>query len=137
MITPFKIYIVMQLDSINAVLWIALVALLACCCYGLVKSFCGADDAALWEGLNDKQHQIAVANIGVGKRICKKSMTYAIPLLLALAFIPSTRTAAAMFVIPAIANNAEIKQEAGEMYEIAKAALQNISEAKPKEADSE
>lgn len=41
----------------------------------------------------------------------------------ALCFTPSTKTAAAMFIIPAIANNEAIQKEAGDLYSLAKQAL--------------
>lgn len=50
-------------------------------------------------------------------------------LLTVNAFLPSTKTAAAMIVIPAVANNEAIQREAGELYGIAKDALREL--AKP------
>lgn len=53
-------------------------------------------------------------------------------------FLPSTKTAAAMFVIPKIANSEVIQAEAGELYELAKQAMRRAvtdEPAKAKEAE--
>jgi hypothetical protein len=50
-------------------------------------------------------------------------------------FLPSTKTAAAMVVLPAIANNERIQHEAGDLYQLAKQALANAAapdKAEPK-----
>jgi hypothetical protein len=47
-------------------------------------------------------------------------------------FIPSSRTAAAVVILPAITNNEQIKKEAGDLYGLAKQALTNL--AKPEES---
>lgn len=49
------------------------------------------------------------------------------------AFIPSTKTAAAMIVVPAIANNETIQEEAGDLYKIAKEGLREL--VKPDKAE--
>lgn len=41
-------------------------------------------------------------------------------------FLPSSKTAAAMLVIPAIANNETIEREAGDLYQIAKDGLREL-----------
>lgn len=41
------------------------------------------------------------------------------------AFIPSTKTAATMYVVPAIVNNETLQEDAGEFYELAKDALRD------------
>ena len=49
---------------------------------------------------------------------------------LCAAFLPSTKTAAAMIVIPRIANNEAIQHEAGDLYGIAKDALRTLAAPK-------
>jgi hypothetical protein len=54
-----------------------------------------------------------------------------LPIVAAAIFIPSTKTAAMMVVVPRIANNEAIQREAGDLYGIAKDALREL--AKPKQ----
>lgn len=48
-----------------------------------------------------------------------------------LVFMPNTKTAAAMVIIPAIANNEALKAEAGDLYQLAKQALREAVTDKP------
>ena len=57
--------------------------------------------------------------------------------VMAAIFLPSTKTAAAMVIIPAIANNEAIQKEAGDLYQLAKQALREAVTDKAKEATEE
>ena len=52
-------------------------------------------------------------------------------------FIPTTKTVAAMVVLPAIANNETIRKESGELYDLAKQALRDAVADKAKEVTKE
>lgn len=52
-------------------------------------------------------------------------------------FVPSTRTVAAMVIVPAIANNETIRKESGELYDLAKQALRDAVTDKAKDAAKE
>jgi hypothetical protein len=70
------------------------------------------------------------AHADAGFALCKKA---AIPLLICIilsALLPDSKTAAAMYVIPAIANNETIKAESKEIYELAKEGLKKLVEEK-------
>ena len=116
MISAWDIYWVMQLDSINGTLtWIAVLASFSLIVCAFAWAACNFDD-------------------GIGKRVAKwlkaTLATLAVTFLLGT-FIPSTKTAAMMLVIPAVANNEAIQREAGDLYGIAKDALREL--AKPKQ----
>lgn len=52
-------------------------------------------------------------------------------------FIPSTKTVAAMVVLPAIVNNETIRKESGELYDFAKKALRDAMTDNAKEVTKE
>jgi hypothetical protein len=112
MISAFEIYLVMQLDSIVTVFFVFAVA------SGFVALFLGfigaAEDNPVW--------------LAFAKRLCVWSVASS----LLAAFVPSTKTAAAMLVIPAIANSEAAHKEAGELYVIAKQALKDIASPEEK-----
>jgi hypothetical protein len=64
---------------------------------------------------------------------CLKLSVAAISSLLVLGLLPSTKTAAAMVVLPAIANNETLHTEAGELYGLAKQALKEAVGAEKSE----
>ena len=112
MVSAFEIYLVMQLDSIvSALLVIAGASGFAAMCAG----FYGA--------LEDEDGPKSFA-----KRLC----VWFVASILLAAFVPSTKTAAAMIVIPAVANSETVHKEAGELYAIAKQALKEIATPEPK-----
>lgn len=51
------------------------------------------------------------------------------------AFTPSTKTAAAMIVLPSIANSEAVRREAGDLYAIAKQALSEAAGTTTKSAE--
>lgn len=102
-ITPFDVYLVMQLDSIQSacrlIFGALLVATLAVLIIGLFQrasSFRKGDD----------DYRNGIAKIWIGAKI--GSITFIF--LLFASFVPSTKTAASMFLLPAIANNKEVQQ---------------------------
>lgn len=100
MISGWEIYLVMQLDTVRTVFFIlGGIGALASCFFGF---FAFVDD----------EDQPAI--------LAKKTGIIAVPVLIAAALIPSSRTAAAMIIIPAVANNETIQQEANDLYQLAK-----------------
>lgn len=102
-ITPFDVYLVMQLDSIQSacrlIFGALLIATLAVLIVGLFQrasSFRKEDD----------DYRNGVAKIWLGAKIGSVTFIF----LLFASFVPSTKTAASMFLLPAIANNKEIQQ---------------------------
>lgn len=121
MLTAWDVYWVMQLDSISsgigtiAGVGILLAAVLSV--WNGVSNF----DTAQFPSLCDKDARRAAC--GARAKTRNRIAATALPLYLLAAFIPSTKTAAAMVVVPAIVNNQTLQNEAGELYDLAKRAL--------------
>lgn len=120
MISAFEVYLIFQLDSIkDAVTGVGVAALCAAVgatVYGLI----GASDEEPWAPRL--------------LRWAKVSAVVAALSLLVSAATPSSRAAAAIVILPAIANNETIQREAAEVYDLAKDALRKLatsSEEKP------
>lgn len=113
-ISPWTIYWVLQLDSIRAALSFACFVIACAALFGFL--YCV-----------DERKRLVVPTL--------LSVLAAI-VFTAAAFLPSTKTAAAMVVVPAIANNPRIQSEAGDLYQLAKEALEqavhpDATKAKP------
>ena len=66
-----------------------------------------------------------------GLRVWAKRAAYASVIGAVLSsFIPTTKVAASMVIIPAVANNPNVQREAGDLYQIAKEGLRNLAEPK-------
>lgn len=104
MITSWDIYWVMQMDSIG--IGAGLGAFM-----GLVAS------ALLWAYALDEPNRGAAV-------LAALTSLLTVTLFAVAVFLPTTKTAAAMVVLPAIVNNEEVKGEARELYDLAKSALQ-------------
>lgn len=114
MITPWEIYWVLQLDSIRACL--VTVAVLSGPVAALTL-FIGAMARDCMD-LSDESWARA-------KRMVKR-LTVTLCVSLALAsLLPSTKTAAAMIIVPKIVNSLTIQHEAGDIYNLAKQALRD------------
>lgn len=115
MISAFNIYLVMQLDSIRTFFFI-----------GGVVSFAGSFALFCAPSFEDPKPKYPL----------KLLVSLAAFLVLIYALLPSTKTAAAMIVIPRILNNETVQSEAAELYAIAKDALREAAGKKhPKEAE--
>ena len=123
----WTIYWILQLDSIGTELLFlcAITATVAICVAGVA-----IDDATSnpndWSTPEFKDK--ALEKLGRApkmRRIAYKWATAAFLLSGLVALTPSTKTAAAMAVLPAIANNERIQHEAGDLYQLAKQALTN------------
>lgn len=132
MITAWQVYWVMQLDSIGA-------ALSFLSAGGLML----AAALTIWNGISrlDTNQFPSLCDVDARKaawavraNLRKTVLLVAVPLFVVNAFIPSTKTAAAMIVLPAlsdIASSETVQHEAGELYGIAKDALRELAKPKP------
>lgn len=117
-ISPWTIYWVLQLDNIgNASEMVAFLGLFAL--------------PFLWGFVLSELKSLAAFVFAVGVTVVWLAVATA------AIFLPSTKTAAAMFVIPAIANNETIQREAGDLYGLAKQALVRAGAPEPKAPDKE
>lgn len=128
MITAWDIYWVMQLDSISCTITFFTIAatIAAACFYGIGAlvtdrgCYPSTKQDESWERTKNRARWMVVAAFAFG---------------FAGAFIPSTKTAAMMLVIPAVANNEAIQKEAGDLYGIAKDALRELAKPKPEKSE--
>lgn len=129
--SSWTIYWILQLDSIGAafsfactsmgIIWAALQ--LGCLAHA------GEDH---WSWNQQKLEGRKAAREKIRRSV--RYLPYAFASLLAInSLVPSTKTAAAMVVIPAIVNNESLKNDAGELYQLAKQALKNAVAGDDKE----
>jgi TctA family transporter len=116
MISAWDVYWVMQLDSISTTVGVAGLFGLAGAIASLFIGSMVTDRA--WKP-SEAQDRMWASIVRTSKR-----MAIAGALLSVLSgFVPSTKTAATMIVLPAIVNNETLHKEAGELYGLAKQAL--------------
>ena len=126
----WTIYWILQLDSIsgtlNVLAWSALLTVIGLTLWNGISWV----DGEMFPILSDPEKRAAAR--AVRSRSRKAALKVAVPLFIFSALVPSTKTAAAMVVLPAIANNERIQHEAGDLYQLAKQALANaVAPAKP------
>ena len=118
----WTIYWILQLDSINSAFFVCPFLTL-----GAIAFIAFVSDG---EAVFDESEKRFYKWPKVVSGIC------AVMLFISI-FIPSTKTMAAMVVIPAIANNETIRKESGELYDLAKQALRDAVTDKAKEVTKE
>lgn len=129
MISPWTIYWIMQLDSINTGLNIlsfltgGLVVILS-----VASAVHYSADPAEWaskemkvsaERANERAPKIKTFAVRIAVFAFLPSFFLGI-------LLPSSKVAAAMVLIPAIANNETVQKEAGELYQLAKDGLKEL-----------
>lgn len=131
----WTIYWILQLDSINGFVGIA--AFLSGALFVAIHVFIllsAGEDHWSWNQENMPARLAYRARAAAwGKRLA-----ILVAVLLPInALLPSTKTAAAMVIVPAIANNETIRKESGELYDLAKQALRDAVTDKAKSAAKE
>ncbi len=122
-ISAWDIYWVLQLDSINVVVFIlAFGGSIGTALFWLSGALF-LDLAVKFPELASSKQEAATGRAQV--RVAKRMAAALIPIFVLAALLPSTKTAAAMYVIPAVANNETLRKEAGELYGLAKDALKD------------
>lgn len=118
MISAWDVYLVMQLDSIRAALFVI-------CGLGVTSALFVAGPMA------------GIADWDEKKSMRRKSTRALIACVVGLLFgavIPSSKTAAAMILVPKLTSPEVVQplsKEAGELYGLAKEALRNLAEDRP------
>ncbi|HRO60529.1 MAG TPA: hypothetical protein PKZ27_03055 [Rhodocyclaceae bacterium] len=121
MISPFEVYLIFQLDAIrDTALTVTVIAGLAGAGFASVGSMCASAGEITWRTY--KRCMTGVSIIFAGA-------------LLTSTVLPSSRSAAAIILIPAIANNEAIQTEANEMYTLAKEGLRSLVDTKGKQQE--
>ena len=114
MISPFVIYWISQLDSVikvSAALGIILSIAMAFCCVGYIVMRLDGGDSEVLDKLRYKLFLLAC------------------PFVLIATFLPSSKTLAAMYIVPAIANNEKVKDVGDRLYGLA---VEWLDDLKPK-----
>lgn len=129
MISPLEIYVVLQMDSVKE----ALPFVVAACAIGMGGClFVGGIGTSpqSWDSKDERDEKVvlkATAFKWAKRLLVVCSLSAAVATLL-----PSTKTLAAMFIIPAVMNNETVQKEASELYTMAKDALKEA--VKPEES---
>jgi hypothetical protein len=123
-ITPWEIYWVLQLDSIGAAITIAATL-------GVVISAIVIGISATITDRGCYPDKDQDAQWGHVIRTWLTILLVSGVLFVVDAFIPSTRTMAAVIVAPKIINSPTVQHEAGDLYKLAKQALENAVAPKP------
>lgn len=130
MITPSTIYWITRLDSINRVLCfincLVFIAVIAFAILAVILICKGKDYSS------DSEDRIRAIN-NVGWRMLKRLSIPASAFLLiasVLAFIPTTKEAAAMYVIPAVVNNEQLRDTGNKIFELASEWLEELRPCK-------
>jgi hypothetical protein len=136
-IDPFYLYLILQLDSIKAFIEtigvLSLVGVLVASFSLLIRGSSARDTAKIYADddsrLYKQRHAAETATAESSFRLMWKAVRISpIPLLLLAvnAFLPTSERMAALVVLPAVANNAHIQEEASEVYELAKKGLERL-----------
>jgi hypothetical protein len=108
-ISAWDVYWVLQLDRIGSTMFWLPVAASGFTFFGAMVS----EGATVWDFEKKRLH-------GYVKYLCAAMFAS----WLACLFLPSSKTAAAIIVLPAIANNETVQTEAADLYKLAKQAMQ-------------
>lgn len=118
MITPFQIYLIMQLDSLNGVAIFLSILSGVACLVGCIMYIVNIDLAPKYDD-NKAYYE-------TGHKLMRVARWPFVIALAAATLLPSSKTMAAMIILPAIVNNEKVQQEAGELYKIAKEGLREL-----------
>ena len=121
MISPFEVYLIFQLDAIRgAAEGVLLISAIISAALIFVGCMAASEGVLSW-----KLYAYIVAITG--------SITFGS--LLTVALVPSSKSAAAIILIPAIANNESVQAEASELYTLAKEGLRTLVSDEKKSAE--
>jgi len=118
----FSLYLILQLDSIGSTLFaISLVGGLASIAALLAAMIIRGDESE-FKKKEDIDYTLSTLVFGYAK----SGLITCLLLFVVNGLLPSSKTAAVMVVLPAVANNENIQREAGELYQIAKQGLADL-----------
>lgn len=119
-LSPFLLYLVFILDSINtATTVIAILSLIGCGLMFAVGAACTHSD---YRPMGTEQQQTWAKAKKIGWRFGILGVFF----MLLSTLIPTSRQMAAIIVLPAIVNNENVQKEAGELYQLAKQGLTKL-----------
>jgi len=132
MITPFEVYLVMQLDSVSCALGVLGVGGLVFAAILTLFNGLSQHNANSFPSLCNMDERKAAWAQRAATR--KKVLLFAIPVFLINSLIPSSKTAAAMIILPALTSKEvtePLAAEGKELYALAKQALRDAVDAAP------
>ena len=116
-LTPAMIYWVSMADQIRDFLWsFPAFVFLVCCLWGLAKSYVGYDEKVIW---NKKEKTLVVA-----------LLIAVITCLIIRVFMPSSKTLAAMYVLPPIVNNESVQALPSEVLDFVRGYIKQYTPQK-------
>jgi hypothetical protein len=122
MLTPFNLYLIMQLDNIRNAMIIPIIILILLTVAGFIMMMSNIINSDIPEKqFGDPWHIL-------GKKIFRRAGLGSAFVLALIAFLPSSRSAAVIVVLPAIVNNEAIQKEAADLYQLAKEGLRRLVE---------
>lgn len=122
MITPFNLYMIMQLDNMRHAMILPLALMILTTIAGFIMMMSNIIDSDIPEKqFSDPWHIL-------GKKIFRRAGLGSVFILALLAFLPSSRSAAVIVVLPALVNNEAIQKEAADLYQLAKDGLRRLAE---------
>lgn len=120
--SPFLVYLMFQADGISALFGVLSLVLALAACIALAVATQGI---CSWENRDD-----VLAQKAIGSKVFKRTAPAAVVCFAAACLMPSTKTIAAMVVLPKLTSPAALDamgNEAKELYGLAKDALRNLA----------
>lgn len=132
----FLVYLILQLDAIGAgMIWITIFTTLLSIIFGIITIIVNVEycdnrtslakhpDSETYKRLDTDYKKLVNKCLG---RL-KKMVALSIFMILLTMFIPSTKTAAIVYVLPKVVNSKIVKEELSDLYKIAKKGLVDIT----------
>lgn len=128
--TAFQVYLILQLDTIKVAMGVPIAISAVFAIAGTIMYFCSLDN--LKPHIDYETDADSEARIEEAKRwnsTSKKMLSFFVPVFVlfvcATTLLPSTKTAAAVVLIPALTQNEELNSDLGEIYNLG---IQRIKE---------
>ena len=129
MITPWEIYWILQLDNIGTFIGIIIFLGVLVVSIMLISGVMFTSSSKCMPELDLSKEEAIQGKILT--QLAGRIFWTILPLIILYPFIPSTKTVATMLIAPKILNSPTVKHEAGDLYNLAKQALENdISQKK-------
>jgi len=132
MITPSTIYWITRLNSINRVLcFINFLVFMAVIAFAILAAILICKEREYHTCSEDRIREINNAGWRVLKWLSIPASAFLF-IAAVLAFIPTTKEAAAMYVIPAVVNNEQLRDTGNKIFELAAEWLEELRPCKNK-----
>ena len=128
-VQPWQLYLILQADNIGRLVG-NIAGIITFISY-LLTAFVGMGDTIY--AVSAGEAGFSLSAIWKRKWALMLLYTFALVLQLLTALMPSTKTAAIMFGVPAVINNPTFQQETGEVYQLLKKALSDTVQKKEQE----